>query len=94
MIRIDSVNTIYKQLCARALIGGEVSINDLREWEINGKDLTSEQKKALQNFDAHRIKELQKQKSDYNYHNKYIELQVMANLSPFEEFLKEKYQRL
>jgi len=68
-----------------------VSINDLRELEYEGIDLTPNQRVALKNFDRYRIVELNRQKTEKQFHNKYMQLQVMANLSPFEEFLKEEY---
>jgi hypothetical protein len=71
-----------------------LSINDLREREFSGKSLTDEQKLALSNFDKFRIYELNKQADDISFHNRYRELQVMANLGNYEEFLKEKYSNL
>jgi len=68
-----------------------VSINDLRELEYQDVDLTPSQRLALKNFDRYRISELNKQTSEQQFHNKYMQLQVMANLSSFEEFLKEEY---
>lgn len=73
---------------------GGVTINDLREKEFNGKGVTPEQKKALANFDKFRIAELNKQPDDISFHKRYRELQVMANLGNYEEFLKEKYSSL
>jgi len=66
------------------------SINDLRELEYNN-ELETKQRLALKNFDRYRISELNSQISEENFHKKYMQLQVMANLSPFEEFLKEDY---
>lgn len=68
-----------------------VSINDLRDREFSGSELSQNEKQALVNFDRYRLKELNSQKTERDFHNKYIQLQVMANLSPFEEFLKEIY---
>ena len=67
------------------------SINDLRELEYRDVDLTHHQRLALTNFDRFRIAELNMQKTEQQFHNKYMQLQVMANLSSFEEFLKEEY---
>jgi hypothetical protein len=67
------------------------SINDLRELEYNNLTLETNQRVALKNFDRFRIAELNKQVSEDRFHNKYMQLQVMANLSPYEEFLKEDY---
>ena len=72
-------------------LGGTVSINDLREREFSNESLAEEEKTALRNFDRYRISELNKQKSDLAFHERYRELQIMANLGDFGEFLKEKY---
>ena len=67
------------------------SINDLREKDYEEQDLSTNERLALKNFDRYRISELNKQTSEESFHKKYLQLQVMANLSPFEEFLKEFY---
>ena len=90
-MRANDQYQIYQHLAAKALIGGKVSINDLREWDYKGKQLNVEQQQALRNFDSYRLYVLNKQKSEKKFHLKYLEIQVMANLSPYEEFLKKKY---
>ena len=67
------------------------SINDLREKDYKDLSLLPNERLAIKNFDRYRIAELNKQTSENKFHNKYMQLQVMANLSPFEEFLKEDY---
>lgn len=67
------------------------SINDLRELEYNNVALETNQRVAIKNFDRYRISELNSQVSEDKFQNKYMQLQVMANLSPYEEFLKEDY---
>ena len=67
------------------------SINDLRDKDYENVDLSTNERLALKNYDRYRIAELNKQTSEKNFHNRYMQLQVMANLSPFEEFLKEDY---
>lgn len=67
------------------------SINDLREKDYDNIDLLPNERLALKNYDRYRIAELNKQISEDKFHNRYLQLQVMANLSPFEEFLKEEY---
>ena len=67
------------------------SINDLREKDYEDIDLSPNERLAIKNFDRYRISELNKQVSENKFHNRYMQLQVMANLSPFEEFLKEDY---
>ncbi|MCB0402999.1 MAG: hypothetical protein KDD41_13005 [Flavobacteriales bacterium] len=68
-----------------------LSINDLRDKEFGELDLTPNERLALKNFDRFRITELNKQQSESAFHAKYLQLQVMANLTPYEEFLKEDY---
>lgn len=67
------------------------SINDLREKDYKDIALLPNERLAIKNYDRYRIIELNKQTSEDKFHNKYMQLQVMANLSPFEEFLKEDY---
>ena len=68
-----------------------ISINDLKEMDFNDEPLTTLQRNALKNFDRYRITVLNSQTSESSFHKKYMQLQVMANLTPFEEFLKETY---
>ncbi len=76
---------------AKTEIGGAPSINDLRESEFSNEPLTAKEKQALVNFDRYRINELNSQPDDMAFHKRYRELQVMANMYDYEEFLKEKY---
>jgi hypothetical protein len=72
-------------------IGGEASINDLRDKEFSGKHLSTEEKRALQNYDNYRISLLNAQDSDEAFHKAYRQLQVIANLGDWKEFLKADY---
>lgn len=81
----------YQKYFSKSIIGGTVSINDLKDRELNSEEISPEELQAIANYDKFRIRELNQQASEDGFHNKYIQLQVMANLSPFEEFLKEKY---
>ena len=83
-----------KQSLKEEQLGASVSINDLREREFNGGELTLEERQALRNFDRFRIAELNNQKTDMEFHEKYRHLQVMANLGDHAEFLKAKYSDL
>ena len=80
-----------EKVTLKPLFGNAVSINDIRDREFNGEELSEKEKQALVNFDRYRLKELNKEQSEQEFQNKYIRLQVMANLSPYDEFLKEKY---
>lgn len=68
-----------------------VSINDLKEMEFNEKELTPQQHLALKNYDRFRVKKLNAQQSEFDFQKTYMQLQAMANLSSYDEFLKEDY---
>jgi len=68
-----------------------ITINDLRDSDFTGRPLSHQQRLALKNFDRYRIHKLNQQLTDADFQNKYTQIQVMANLFPFEEFLKEEY---
>lgn len=76
---------------AKKNIGGELSINDLRDREFSGGLLTDEEKKALHHYDVYRIKLLNSQNDEETFHKVYRQLQVIANLGDWKEFLKEEY---
>jgi hypothetical protein len=82
---------ILNNYFAKATINGTISINDLREKEFNGEKLSQKEKQALVNFDRFRINVLNAQTDDMAFHKRYQELQVMANLDDYQEFLNEKY---
>lgn len=75
----------------KTLIGGTASINDLRDVEYKGEELSPQERLALKNFDRYRIFTLNKQRSEREFHQAYTKMQVMANLTPYVEFLKEDY---
>jgi hypothetical protein len=78
---------ILKKYFAKATIGGTTSINDLRDREFSGDSLTKEEYRALSNFDRFRIEELNAQTNDLAFHERYRQLQVMANLADWRDFL-------
>jgi hypothetical protein len=78
---------LLKKYFAKSDIGGTVSINDLRDREFNGESLSAEEKVALANFDRYRIDILNAQKSDMEFHEHYRQLQVMANLADWKDFM-------
>ena len=86
-------STSQKQTLKTELTG-IVSINDLRYKEFNNIELNEEERVSLRNFDKFRIAELNKITSDEEFHKRYRELQVMANLGDFREFLKDDYSSL
>ena len=83
----------YIKHFSKASIGGSLSINDLKEKELSGLSLTWAEKKAIVNYDSFRISELNEQKDEKSFHKKYMQLQVMANLGSYDEFLKDQYQK-
>ena len=74
-------------------IGGEASINDLRDKEFSGKFLSTEEKSALTNYDNYRINLLNAQQDEEAFHKAYRQLQVIANLGDWKEFLKADYTK-
>lgn len=70
-----------------------VTINDLREKDFSGQSISAEEREALENYDQFRIEYLNASKTEEEFHKRYFELQAKANLAPFTEFLKGKYQR-
>jgi hypothetical protein len=72
--------------------GLATSINDLRDKEFSGIKLNAEEKKALENFDRYRISVLNAQTDEQKFHYKYRQIQVIANLSDWQEFLKDEFQ--
>lgn len=68
-----------------------VSINDLRDKEFSGIKLNAEERTALTNFDKYRIDVLNAQDDEQKFHYKYRQIQVIANLSDWREFLKPEF---
>lgn len=82
---------ILSVLLNKKSTGLVVSINDLRDKEFSGIKLTQEEKAALSNFDKYRITILNAQNDEQQFHYKYRQIQVIANLSDWREFLKEDF---
>ncbi|MBI3511829.1 MAG: hypothetical protein HY064_14300 [Bacteroidetes bacterium] len=78
---------LLKKYFAKSDIGGTISINDLRDREFSGETLSTEERKALHNYDRFRIEELNSQVNDMAFHERYRQLQVMANLADWKDFL-------
>ena len=95
--RMNKVKSILEALELAEKNGGSslpekvVSINDLRDREDSGK-LTREEKTALDNYNTYRVKKLNIANDEEDFHSMYRLLQVLANLSPYQEFLHEKYK--
>lgn len=85
---------LLKKIFSKELGTGIVeSINDLRDKEFSGSKLTPEERFALSNFDNYRLKILNAQQNEADFHQQYRQLQVIANLSDWREFLKEEYNK-
>lgn len=85
---------LFKKIFAKELgTGLAQSINDLRDKEFSGIKLTPEERFALSNFDKYRITVLNSQDNEDNFHHHYRQLQVIANLTDWHEFLKEEYHK-
>jgi hypothetical protein len=81
-----------KDFFTKKTIGGEISVNDLHEKEFSGLKLSAEEKQAITNYNNYRIKLLNSQEGEEAFHKVYRQLQVVANLGDWKEFLKPEYQ--
>lgn len=82
---------ILSRLINTKTSGLVTSINDLRDKEFSGIKLSAEEKYALSNFDKYRINILNSQEDEDKFHNQYRQLQVIANLTDWREFLKDEF---
>ena len=90
---MDFKNDIAKRFFSKQDIGGAESINDLRDKDFSGKSLTAEEKFALTNFDKYRLKILNSQENEEQFHLHYRQIQVISNLGDWREFLKDEYSK-
>ena len=81
---------LLKKYFAKVDIGGTVSINDLRDREFNGEHLSHDEVLALSNFDHYRIERLNAHSNDMEFHEQYRQLQVLANLADWKDFIDLK----
>ncbi|MBA2611287.1 MAG: hypothetical protein H0U95_04895 [Bacteroidetes bacterium] len=88
---MDIKNDFITTLLNKKTTGLVVSINDLRDKEFSGIKLTAEEKFALSNFDKYRISILNSTIDEEKFHYQYRQLQVIANLSDWREFLKKDF---
>ena len=82
---------IYKNFFDNKGSEETVCINDLRDKEYRNENLSDEEMQALLNFDRFRLSELNKVKNDFDFNARFCELQIMANIADYKEFLKEEY---
>ena len=90
---MDFKSDISRRFFTKQDIGGTESINDLRDKEFSGKSLTAEEKYALANFDRYRLKILNSQENEEQFHLNYRQIQVISNLGDWREFLKDDYTK-
>ena len=83
-----------KLLNRTSLKGSIVSINDLQERDFVGEGLSDIERKALFRYEKYRILELNKNLNEESFNQKYMLLQVMANMRDYTEFLDDKYEYL
>jgi len=84
----DYENIISEMLSKSTVSGKAESINDLKDKEFSGFNLSEDEKKALKNFESFRIKVLNQIKDEDKFHLTYRKFQVLANLSPWTDFLR------
>ncbi len=88
---METKTELISKLINKKSVGLTVSINDLRDKEFSGIKLTAEEKFALSNFDKYRITILNAEQDEAKFHHHYRQLQVIANLSNWKEFLSEDF---
>ena len=88
---VETKNDFLSLLLNKKQKGLVVSINDLRDKEFSGVKLNQEERLALSNFDRYRIQVLNSQTDEDKFHYQYRQLQVIANLSDWREFLADKF---
>jgi hypothetical protein len=88
---VENKSDFLSRLLVKKSSGLVTSLNDLRDKEFSGIRLSAEEKEALGNFDRYRITVLNSQTEEDKFHYAYRQLQVIANLSDWREFLKEPF---
>jgi hypothetical protein len=81
----------FSRLLSRKANGLAESINDLRDKEFGGVKLSPDERTALANFDRYRLNVLNAQENEEAFHHKYRQIQVIASLSDWREFLKPEF---
>lgn len=64
-----------------------VSINDIRDKYFNGDKLAADEITALENYDKFRLAHLNGSEDEKDFDHRYFQLQVMANLYSYKDFL-------
>jgi len=90
---VDLRNDFLSILLNKAGKQSVESINDLRDKEFSGIKLSPEERFALSNYDRYRIAVLNSQTDKEKFHYKYRQLQVIANLSDWREFIGREFSQ-
>jgi hypothetical protein len=90
---VDYRNDFLSVLLNKAGKLSAESINDLRDKEFSGIKLSPEERFALSNYDRYRIAVLNAQTDKEKFHYKYRQLQVIANLSDWREFIGREFSQ-
>jgi hypothetical protein len=93
IVELNSNIKNFTDFFTKKSIGGEASINDLRDKEFSGALLSADEKRALHNYDTYRISLLNAQEDEEAFNKTYRQLQVIANLGDWKEFLKADYSK-
>jgi hypothetical protein len=88
---VETQRDFLSSLLKKANNSVVTSINDLRDKEYSGLQLSPEERFALSNFDRYRINVLNAQLEKDKFHYKYRQLQVIANLSDWREFINNEF---
>ncbi|MBX3165411.1 MAG: hypothetical protein KF900_13130 [Bacteroidetes bacterium] len=83
MVKPDFISVLLNKRST----GFFVSINDLRDKEFSGIQLNPEEQLALNTYDKYRIEVLNAETDEEKFHYRYRQLQVIANLNDWREFL-------
>ncbi len=67
------------------------SIGDLKDKLAAGTKLTYEEKTAINNYERYKANILNAEMDEARFQNKFKQMQVIANLGDWREFLKEEY---
>jgi hypothetical protein len=88
---VNTNTDFITKLLSKTNTGLVTSINDIRDKEFSGVKLSAEERFALSNFDKYRINVLNSQTEEEKFHYHYRQLQVIANLSDWREFLTKDF---
>lgn len=64
-----------------------ISINDIRDKYFDGESLLEDEKTAMANYDKYRLEHLNGSEDEADFDHRYFQLQVMANLHPYTDFI-------